>query len=30
MKVAYTLFCQHVAAYTRSNTTLRGADVTGA
>lgn len=25
-----TLFCQHVAAYTGSNTTLRGADVTGA
>jgi putative transposase len=25
-----TLFCQHVASYTGSNTTLRGADVTGA
>jgi transposase InsO family protein len=25
-----TLFCQHVAAYTGSNTTLRGADVTAA
>lgn len=25
-----TLFCQHVAAYTGSNTTLRGLDVTGA
>jgi hypothetical protein len=24
-----TLFCQHVASYTGSNTTLRGADVTG-
>ena len=25
-----TLFCQHVAGYTGSNTTLRGADATGA
>jgi putative transposase len=25
-----TLFCQHVAAYTGSNTSMRGADVTGA
>jgi putative transposase len=25
-----TLFCQHVAAYTGSNTVLRGADVTAA
>ena len=25
-----TLFCQHVAAYTGSNTTLRGLDATGA
>lgn len=25
-----TLFCQHVAAYTGSNTILRGADVTAA
>jgi hypothetical protein len=25
-----TLFCQHVAAYTGCNTTLRGLDVTGA
>ena len=25
-----TMFCQHVAAYTGSDTTLRGPDVTGA